>query len=58
MLKKVEQYVKRAGNFLNEHFNGLVLAPGLFYTWKNSIRFELSPHKSQAKTLRVILSAM
>lgn len=29
--------------FLDEYYDGLVLAPGLFYSWKKSIRFEISP---------------
>ena len=29
-------------SLLEQHFKGLVLAPPLFYSWKNSIRFEIS----------------
>lgn len=29
-------------SFLTENFEGLILEPPLFYSWKNSIRFEIS----------------
>lgn len=30
-------------SFLKENFPGLELSPGLFYSWSNSLRFEISP---------------
>ncbi|MCM3195538.1 DUF3885 domain-containing protein [Priestia megaterium] len=29
-------------SFLEKHFERLILSPSLFYSWKNSIRFEIS----------------
>ncbi|UOO43785.1 DUF3885 domain-containing protein (plasmid) [Priestia megaterium] len=29
-------------SFLEKHFENLILSPSLFYSWKNSIRFEIS----------------
>ncbi|MEB2290430.1 hypothetical protein [Priestia megaterium] len=29
-------------SFLEKHFERLILSPTLFYSWKNSIRFEIS----------------
>jgi len=29
-------------SFLDKHFERLILSPSLFYSWKNSIRFEIS----------------
>ena len=29
-------------SFLEKHFERLILGPSLFYSWKNSIRFEIS----------------
>lgn len=34
---------KELQSFLEQYYDSLVLAPGLFYSWKNSIRFEISP---------------
>lgn len=37
----------RLQNILTENFNGLVLAPALFYAWEPGIRFEISdPHQA------------
>lgn len=35
--------INKLGFFLDKYFDGLILAPGLFYSLKHSIRFELSP---------------
>ncbi|WHY88150.1 DUF3885 domain-containing protein [Neobacillus novalis] len=34
--------IRNLYSFLNENFEGLILEPPLFYSWNNSIRFEIS----------------
>ncbi|WP_045521067.1 DUF3885 domain-containing protein [Neobacillus niacini] len=34
--------IKNLYSFLNQNFEGLILEPPLFYSWSNSIRFEIS----------------
>ncbi|MCP3762542.1 DUF3885 domain-containing protein [Domibacillus sp. A3M-37] len=39
--------------FLDQYYNGLVLAPSLFYSWENSIRFEISPPSPDNEEQRI-----
>ncbi|MFP5115208.1 DUF3885 domain-containing protein [Bacillaceae bacterium C204] len=43
--------IRNLYSFLNQNFEGLILTPPLFYSWNNSIRFEISnpikPHYSK-----------
>lgn len=44
-------------SFLKKNFQGLILRPALFYSWKNSIRFEISnpsiPFSKQENLLQI-----